>query len=65
MLYPKLGLTLVVVPVVHALKVEDSGVVKVLAREDDVIQISGMGVGDGMTCRQSISTSSVSLSVGL
>ena len=60
MLYPMSGLTLVVVPVVHALKVEDSGVVEVLAREDDVIQISRMGVGDRMTCRQSISTSSVS-----
>ena len=37
LLYPKLGLTLVVIPVVHALKVEDSGVVEILTGEDDVV----------------------------
>lgn len=42
-------LTFVVVPVVDALEIVDSGIIEILTGEYDSIQISGMSIGDRVT----------------
>lgn len=43
-------LTLVVLPLVHVLKVIDTGIVVVLPGEDDGVQIFRVGIRDRVTC---------------
>lgn len=42
-------LTLVVLPLVYILKVIDTRVVVVLSGEDDIVQVVGMGIRDGVS----------------
>lgn len=44
----RLPIQLVLLPVRDVLEVEDSGVVVVLAREDDLVQVCGMDVGEAV-----------------
>lgn len=37
------------VPVLDTLKVKDPGIIEVLTREDDRVQIAGMGISDWVT----------------
>lgn len=42
------GLTFVVLPLVYIFKVVDTGIVVVLAGEDDIVQVLRVGIGDGV-----------------
>mgnify|MGYP007135346734 CR=1 FL=1 len=42
-------LTLILLPLVDVLKVENTGVIVVLAREDNIIHITGVSIGNRMT----------------
>jgi hypothetical protein len=44
------SLALVVLPLLDILKIKDTGIVVVLAREYDVVEISRVSVGDGVAC---------------
>lgn len=44
----KQNLTFVVLPLVNILKVVDTGVVVVLAREDNIVQVLRVGIGNGV-----------------